>query len=179
LPRFFGIVRSRCTAGVIVGSGWQYKACHKAILHWDAEAEVLLVDWIELYDSYFAQQAKSSNRKRVGEVVRRFRKLEENTLRTETGGRWSGYGDWDIYAATEAEVALTCRGFEDSLDQRAESLSAREVKIRLKNLVKVIKEAIARRLEQKRRSVQQHIKRLAMMRDAERTRMSGYEALGQ
>jgi hypothetical protein len=172
-------VRSRCTAGVIVGSGWQYKASSRAILHWDAEAELLLVDWIKLYDSYFAQEAKRSNRKRVGEVVRQFHRLEENTLRAETGGLWSGYGDWGIFAATEAEVALTCRGFEDGLDQRAERLSAREISLRLKNLLNVIKEAIASRLKQKRRSVQQHIKRLAMARDAERVRKSGYEALRQ
>jgi hypothetical protein len=154
--RIFLFPRKRlsCNAKVVVGSGWQYEVSKKAIRYWDPQDGVMLVDWHILYSSYFAQKDKEKNRKKVGKIVERYRKLEETTLRTETGGAWRWYGDWDIHPATRAEVALVCkyegRGFEAGLDKKKEMLSAHELKVRLGNLVKVVKRALWTRLERKR-----------------------------
>jgi hypothetical protein len=161
----FPITRLLGNATVVVGSGWQYGVSKKAIRYWDAEYGVMLVDWHMLYSSYFAQKNKRQNRKKVGEIVERYRKLEETTLRIETGGAWRWYGDWDIYPATRAEVALACkyegRGFDDGLDKKEEKmLSAHELKVRLGNLVNVVKGALWTRLETKRSKLGQQIDKL-------------------
>ena len=50
---------SPCTARMTVGSGAEYKIPSKLIRYWDAPARLLLVDWPDLYDLYFAQEKKS------------------------------------------------------------------------------------------------------------------------
>jgi hypothetical protein len=78
-------VRSPCTVMVIVGSRWQYKISMQAVQRWSASARMLLVDWSEMYDDYFEQDRKKTNRLRTHVIVRRFRKLEEKSLVMETG----------------------------------------------------------------------------------------------
>jgi hypothetical protein len=46
---------------------------------------MLLVDWAAMYDNYFAQDRKNSNKERATDMVKRFRRLEEHTLVRETG----------------------------------------------------------------------------------------------
>lgn len=159
-------MRPSCTARVVVGSRWQYKVPSKVIRHWNAEGRLLLVDWPELYESYLAQERKRKNQKRTEEIVKRYRKLEERTLTTETGGLWTSYGDWEIFPATHADVALACnyegRGFEDGLDSIKGRLSAHEVVRRLNNLAQGIREAISSRIGKKKWETGQRISKLRM-----------------
>jgi hypothetical protein len=115
---------------------------------------MLLVDWSDMYDDYFAQDTKKSNRRRAHAIVRRFRKLEEKTLVRETGALWSSYGDWDIQEPTAADVALACRyegrGFENGLDPLKKNMSLHELGVRLKNLSKTLEEIIAKRVARER-----------------------------
>jgi hypothetical protein len=63
-------VRPACRVRVIVGSGWQYKISLKSIQHWSAEAGLLLVDWDDMYEDYFAQEAKESGTGGLGRLLR-------------------------------------------------------------------------------------------------------------
>jgi hypothetical protein len=78
-------VRSPCAVRVTVGSWWEYKISLHAVRHWSASDRMLLVDWAAMYDNYFAQDRKNSNKERATDMVKRFRRLEEHTLVRETG----------------------------------------------------------------------------------------------
>jgi hypothetical protein len=144
-------VRRKCTVRVIVGSHWQYKISMKATHYWSAETGMLLVDWNAMYEEYFAQVDRKKNKQRIDEIVRKFRKLEERTLASETGAMWASYGDWDIQAPTAADVALAFRyegrGFEDGLDPVKKRLSARELGIRFTQLATAFKDGISKHFE--------------------------------
>jgi hypothetical protein len=159
----FPITRLFCNAKVVVGSRWQYEVSENAIRYWDAEDGVMLVDWHILYSSYFARAKTMKNRKKVSRIVERYRRLEETSLRTKTGGKWKSYGDWGIFPATREEVARVCKyeghGFENGLDKKS-MLSAQELKVRLGDLVRVVKGAVWRRWETKRSKLGQQTEKL-------------------
>ncbi|KAF1941385.1 hypothetical protein EJ02DRAFT_455192 [Clathrospora elynae] len=144
-PKLFPRARSQCTATVIVGCGLQYTISHWAIRHWNAEARLLLVDWAELYDSYFAREKSRKDKKRVNEMVQRYGNMEESTFRKVTGNIWGAYDD----APAQDETASTCRykvrGFENGLNLKKERWSACELNMRLKRLVEVLRGAVRRR----------------------------------
>jgi hypothetical protein len=141
----------------------------------------MLVDWHMLYNSYFTQANKKENRKKVGKIVEQYRKLEETTLRTETGGMWGAYGQWNIHQATRSEVALVCthegRGFEDGLSPKRKMLSALKLRTRAGNLAKVVKEVLRKGLEKKRSKPGLRIEKLEWYRGYGVTRMPGYQML--
>lgn len=76
-------VRSPCTARIIVGSGMHYKMPSRVIRHWNAEERLLLVDWTELYDSYFAQERKTTEKTRGTGTSKGYHRLEEGTVPLE------------------------------------------------------------------------------------------------
>ncbi|OAL01168.1 hypothetical protein IQ06DRAFT_137958 [Phaeosphaeriaceae sp. SRC1lsM3a] len=139
---------------VIVGSRWQYELSMKSVRHWDSTMRILLVDWTELFEEYFELEGKPRNKRRVQEIVRRFRKLEQRTLTMETGAMWSSYGDWDLQQPTAADVALACRyegqGFEDGLSPLKRRLTAHELSVRLRNLVLVLRDSISKHVAMRR-----------------------------
>jgi hypothetical protein len=73
-------VRSSCTVMVNVGSRWEHKVSMQAVQYWSASAGVLLVEWSDMYDDYFAHSGKKKNKNRAHVIVRRLRKLKERTL---------------------------------------------------------------------------------------------------
>jgi hypothetical protein len=75
-----------CTVKVVVGSRWQYKVPTKTMHHWSAADGMLLVDWDEMYASYFAQEEKDKNGKKNSETKDWFRNGENTTQVTE---RWT------------------------------------------------------------------------------------------
>jgi hypothetical protein len=139
---------------VTVGSRWQYKISVKTTLYWSSEAGMLLVDSNAMYADYFEQVGKKKNKQRAHEIVRKFRKLEERTLVTETGATWTSYGDWDIHAPTTADVALACRyegqGFENSLDPTKKRLAVRELGTRFVQLATYVKQSISKHIENRK-----------------------------
>jgi hypothetical protein len=177
----FPITQLSCNAKVVVGSGWQYEVSKKAIRYWNSKEGIMLVDWHMLYSSYFTQANKKENRKKVGMIVERYRKWEETTLRTETGGMWSAYGQWNIHPATRSEVALVCkhegRGFEDGLSPKRKMLGALKLRTRAGNLAKVVKEVLRKGLGKKRSKPGQRIEKLEWYRGYGVTIMPGYQML--
>ena len=140
LPR----TKSPCIVRAIVKDKWQYKICKEAIIMWDAEWGVLLVDYRKLLADYNVQEKSKKNRKRVANIVKRYHRLEESVLRNETGGTWANYGDWDIFPATPAEVAQACRyeghGFEEGLGTKP----CKSKRYRIWRCIKDMKKAVRR-----------------------------------
>lgn len=120
----------------------------RSVRRWDSAARILLLDWNTLYEEYFELEGRLCNKKRVHEIVKTFVKLEQQTLITETGAWWSSYGDWDLQQPTAADVALACRyegrGFEEDLSPLQRRLTAHELRVRLRNLVLVLKEILSK-----------------------------------
>jgi hypothetical protein len=160
----FPFRRLSCDAKVVFGSGWQYEVSEKVIRYWDLNDGIMLVDWHMLYSSYFARKKWKKNKKKVGEVVNRYRELEETTLKTVTGGAWGAWGYWNIHPTTRTEVALACkyegRGYEDGLVPKKKMSGAQKLKTRVGNFVSVMKEALRKRLEKKRSKLGQQIEKL-------------------
>jgi hypothetical protein len=177
----FPITRLTCDAKVVVGAGWQYEVSKKAIRYWNSKEGVMLVDWHMLYSSYFTQANKTENRKTVGMIVERYRNLEGTTLRTETGGAWSTYGEWNIHPATRAEVALACkhegRGFERGLSPKRKMRSVDKLKTRVDKLAKGVKEVLRKGLEKKWSKPGQRIEKLESYGGYGVTIMPGYQML--
>jgi len=169
-------VRSPCIVRVIVGCRWQYKISAKSIRHWSAEAGLLLIDWNDMYDDYFAQDSKEKNKKRAHEIVKKFRKLETKALVNETGAHWTGYGDWDIEAPTAADVALACRfegqGFENGLAPLKKKITAREYGVRFKQVTNGLKEVIARRVAREKWKIRAKLRNMGIIRGGKRRRNS-------
>jgi hypothetical protein len=72
-------VRSSCTVMVNVGSRWEHKISMQAVQYWSASAGVLLVEWSDMYNDYFAHDGKKKNN-RAHVIVRQLRKPKERTL---------------------------------------------------------------------------------------------------
>jgi hypothetical protein len=49
---------------VNVGSRWEHKVSMQAVQYWSASAGVLLVEWSDMYDDYFAHEGKKNNKNR-------------------------------------------------------------------------------------------------------------------
>ncbi|EMD66767.1 hypothetical protein GGP41_008161 [Bipolaris sorokiniana] len=155
LSRLFSAGSSGCNATVSVGSYWPFKLSNQAIWYWHAEDGVLLVDWSKLYTDYFTQSRSSKNRRRIERIVHRYRDLEAEKMRNDTAGRWTSYGDWDIFPATHAEIAMACRyegpksDFEDRLDPRQDRMSPQEMVMRLGDRIVAVGEALRKRVDGK------------------------------
>jgi len=61
--RIFSASRSRCNVTMSVGQHWTLGVSNKSIRYWNMEEGVILVDWGQLYDSYF-KQLKTKNQER-------------------------------------------------------------------------------------------------------------------
>ncbi|KAF1931833.1 uncharacterized protein M421DRAFT_321649 [Didymella exigua CBS 183.55] len=139
----FPRMRSPCTVRCTISNRWQYKICRSAIIRWDPHWEVLLVDHRKLVADYASQDKSKKNQKRVVEIVKRFHELERQTLWSTTSGKWSNWGDWNLYPATPAEVAQTCRlegqAFEEMLGKRPGSGKRYRIRRCLRDISKSLK----------------------------------------
>ncbi|RAR01455.1 zinc ion binding protein [Stemphylium lycopersici] len=151
----FSSKRSQCHAAATVGSYWPFGLSNRAVLYWNAEDKVILLDWSKLYSEYFAQARSPKNKRRIERIVQRYRDLDAENMRKDTDGRWSSYGDWDIYPATHSEIAMACRyegplsDFEDRLDPKKERFSAHEMMLRVGDRLVAVGEAIRKRVDGK------------------------------
>jgi hypothetical protein len=66
-----------------VGRHWTLGVSNKATRFWSAKDGLILVDWVELYDSYFKQmkKTKTKNRKKSGRSAERIYVQDEDTTR--------------------------------------------------------------------------------------------------
>jgi hypothetical protein len=74
---------SRCHVTMSVGRHWTLGVSNKATRFWSAKDGVILLDWVELYDSYFRQmkKTKTKNRKKSGRSAERVYVQDEDTMR--------------------------------------------------------------------------------------------------
>lgn len=142
LPR----IQSPCTVRATIRNRWQYKICRKAIIRWDAELGILLVDYRRLLADYDAQERSKKNRRRVEKIVGKFHQLEVKMLRDVTGGSWGQWGDWDIFPASQADVARACRlegrGFKEGLGKMPGRSKKYRVRRCLKDITKKLKRVV-------------------------------------
>ena len=98
--------RSHCNATITVGHGWPLGVSMKGIRYWNAEDGILLVDWTELYSSYFAQAEKRPNRRKEENIVEAGRCMERGVSESESEGTRRSYGGLGIFPATHEEVVI-------------------------------------------------------------------------
>ncbi|KAF2823034.1 hypothetical protein CC86DRAFT_409806 [Ophiobolus disseminans] len=176
-------MRSPCIVRVIVGSRWQYKISPKSIRYWSLEAGIILVDWSDMYDDYFAKDGKRKNKQRAHAIVKKFRKLETKALINETGAHWTGYGDWNIDAPTAADVALACRfegqGFEDGLVPLKKKMTARELKSRIRQVTDALNGVVSRHIARGKWKVRVKLRRWKIVRGEKSRRTSRASSRGK
>jgi hypothetical protein len=79
--QLFSASRSRCNVTMSVGQHWTLGVSNKSIRYWSAEDGVILVDWGQLYDSYF-KQLETKNQKRSRGLAEQDYGLDEDTPRS-------------------------------------------------------------------------------------------------
>jgi hypothetical protein len=153
--QFLSTAPPRCSATVSVGSYWPFRLSSQAIWYWNAEDGVLLVDWSKLYSDYFAQARSNKSKRRIERIVQRYRDVQAEKMRYDTAGRWSSYGDWAIFPATHAEIAMACMregpksNFDDRFDPRKNQMSTQELIMRLGDRIVGVGDAVRKQVDGK------------------------------
>ena len=65
--QLFTTSRSRCNVTMSVGQHWTLVVSNEAIRYWSVQDGIILVDWGQLYESYFKQVKKTKNRQRFSD----------------------------------------------------------------------------------------------------------------
>ncbi|KAK1917902.1 hypothetical protein P3342_000620 [Pyrenophora teres f. teres] len=98
--------RSHCNATITVGNEWPFRVSMKGIRYWNVEDGVLLVDWGQLYASYFARTEKRLNRRKDGEDIEVDRSMERNMLESDSEEARKTCGDCGIVPAAHEELVM-------------------------------------------------------------------------
>ncbi|RMZ69533.1 hypothetical protein GMOD_00006360 [Pyrenophora seminiperda CCB06] len=96
--------RSHCNATITIGHGWPFGVSMKEIRYWNAEDGILLVNWSQLYSSYFAQAEKRSIRRKDGKIVDAHRYMEGSASKSEPERSSKYHGDGSVTPVADAQI---------------------------------------------------------------------------